>query len=392
MKVQSLMLCLLLLVCPHLVAANAQDLIIGTTLQIHSKVLDEERSYAVSLPASYPWARSQRYPVLYVLDGREQFAHTVASARFLSAQGEIPELIVVGIDSTERVRDFTQTDWPEAWIGGGGADNFARFLGEELLPKIAGDYRTDGYRIVSGHSAGGQFALHAVAAHPDLFRAYIALAPSVNWDHGLPQRELQQALGAAKSLPVFVYFAYANDYEQALADDLALKATLAGHVPAGFRASSRHFPLESHSSIALLGQIDALRSLYAGYGMSNDALQDADLASVDMHYGDLSKSLGWPVAVPESTINSLAYSLLGNQKVTEAIALFQRNTAEHPESANAWDSLAEGYAQALQWPQAIEAVDKAVALATRNALPNRSAFERNAKKLHAASQHDKGQK
>lgn len=392
MRIRVLIFCLLLLVCRHVAAGNGQDVVIGKTQSLHSAVLDEERSYTVALPVSYQWASTQRYPVLYVLDGQDQFVHTAASVQFLAARGEIPELIVVGIDSTVRVRDFTQTDWPEAWIGGGGADNFARFLGEELLPKIAGDYRTDGYRIVSGHSAGGQFALHAVAAHPDLFRAYIALAPSLNWDHGLPQREMQQALDAAKSLPVFVYFAYANDYEQALADDLALKATLAGRVPAGFRASSRHFPLESHTGIALLGQIDALRSLYAGYGMSNDALQDADLASIEQHYRDLSKSLGWPVAVPESIINSLAYSLLGNQKVTDAIALFQRNTAEHPESANAWDSLADGYAQALQWPQAIEAVDKAVALATRNALPNRSAFEHHAKKLHAASQDGKEHK
>lgn len=311
MKGRLLMLCLLLLVCPHLVAGDRQAVVIGMTQQLHSAVLDEERSYAVSLPASYPLARTQRYPVLYVLDGEEQFVPTAASARFLAAQGEIPELIVVGIDSTVRVRDFTQSDWAEAWVGGGGADTFARFLGEELLPTIARDYRTDGYRILSGHSAGGQFALHALAAHSGLFRAYIALAPSLDWDHGLPQRELQQALDATKSLPAFVYFAYGDDYEDALAADKALEATLAGSAPIGFRARSRHFPDESHGSIALLAQIDALRSLYAGYKLSNDALQNADLAVVEQHYRDVSKSLDWPIAVPESAINNLGYTMLG---------------------------------------------------------------------------------
>lgn len=69
----------------------------------------------------------------------------------------------------------------------------------------------------------------------------------------------------------------------------------------------------------------------------------------------------------------------------EAIALFLRNTVAHPESANAWDSLADGYAQAHQLPQAVAAVDKAVTLAISDDLPNRNDFERHAEKLHAAS-------
>ena len=68
------------------------------------------------------------YPVLYVLDGESNFIHTVGSLSFLSSQGEIPELIVVAITSTVRIRDFTQTDWSSHWIGGGGAKNFKSFL------------------------------------------------------------------------------------------------------------------------------------------------------------------------------------------------------------------------------------------------------------------------
>jgi uncharacterized protein len=80
------------------------------------------------------------------------------------------------IASTVRVRDFTQTDWPQAWIGGGGAGNFKRFLSSELIPEIEQRYRADGYGILSGHSAGGQFALYCLTAEPALFHAYIALS------------------------------------------------------------------------------------------------------------------------------------------------------------------------------------------------------------------------
>ena len=45
---------------------------------------------------------------------------------FLAEQGELPDMILVSVHSTVRVRDFTQTDWPQAWIGGGGAATFMR--------------------------------------------------------------------------------------------------------------------------------------------------------------------------------------------------------------------------------------------------------------------------
>src|SRR4051812_147610 len=82
-------------------------IVIGQTHGIHSAVLNEERSYRVYLPDSYAWAKNRRYPVLYVLDGESEFLHTAVSAGFLAAHGEIPELVVVGVDSTVRVRDYS---------------------------------------------------------------------------------------------------------------------------------------------------------------------------------------------------------------------------------------------------------------------------------------------
>jgi hypothetical protein len=46
----------------------------------------------------------------------------------------------------------------------------------------------------------------------------------------------------------------------------------------------------------------------------------------------------------EGEINQAGYGLLGQNKLDEAIALFQRNLKEHPDSWNAYDSLAEAYA------------------------------------------------
>ena len=48
----------------------------------------------------------------------------------------------------------------------------------------------------------------------------------------------------------------------------------------------------------------------------------------------------------ESELNTLGYQLLyGDKRVNDAIAIFKLNTAEHPASSNAFDSLGEAYQQ-----------------------------------------------
>ncbi|MDX1701443.1 MAG: alpha/beta hydrolase-fold protein, partial [Melioribacteraceae bacterium] len=156
-----------------------EQVLIGQKQVIHSDILNESRSYQIHLPSSYQWALDRSYPVLFVLDGESNFLHTVGSTRFLSSKGEIPELIIVAITSKIRIRDYTQTDWSTHWSGGGGAFNFKSFLSKELIPKIENNYRTNGFRILSGHSAAGQFVLYNLTSDPNLFNAYFAISPNL---------------------------------------------------------------------------------------------------------------------------------------------------------------------------------------------------------------------
>jgi predicted alpha/beta superfamily hydrolase len=369
---------LVLLACALPAAAKGPDV-----LDIASAVLGETRRVEVTLPASYAWATERRYPVLYLLDGQTHGGHAVASSDFLAAQGQLPELIVVSVHSTVRVRDFTQTDWREAWIGGGGAANFSRFLMSELVPRIERDYRTlrtPPFRILAGHSASGQYVLHQLATQPAGFQAYLALAPSLDWDGELPIRELESALPRADRPARFVYFAYGDDREQALAADLRLARALAAAAPGTLRAQVRSFPEETHSALPLLGLIDGLRALYAGYAPPED-LAARGLAAVDAHYAALSTQLGTPVAAPEAALTEVGYQLLGSERVTEAIAVFERAARENPSSANAWDSLAEALDRSARLDDALRASRRAVELATRFDLPERASYERNLSKL-----------
>ena len=359
--------------------SNAQ-IAMGKKQTIYSKILNEDRTYQIYLPQSYEWATDRSYPVLFVLDGESNFIHTVGSSSFLSAQGEIPELITVAITSTVRIRDFTQTDWSSHWIGGGGAKNFKSFLSKELIPNIEKEYRTNSYRILSGHSASGQFVLYTLTSEPTLFNAYFAVSPSLDWDNNLPQRSLEESFVKSDSLRSFLYVARSDDAGQALADYMKLVETLELKSPKGFRWVSKAFPDETHSSIPLLATIDAVRQLFDGYRLHNDLLVNG-FKFAEKHFHEVSEKVGYTIKVPEEIINNFAYEELNKGNIQMAIDFFKRNIEQNPNSANAHDGLADGYEKAGMWKEAIESSNKAVELANKYNDPNLSYFMEHAKKI-----------
>jgi hypothetical protein len=98
------------------------------------------------------------------------------------------------------------------------------------------------------------------------------------------------------------------------------------------------------------------------------------------YFENVSKTVEWPLPIPESVINDLGYAALAEQKTQDAIALFKRNVEANPNSANAHDSLVEGYAKAGMWKAAAGERAKAARLAIEFDHPNRANFIERAKK------------
>jgi CubicO group peptidase (beta-lactamase class C family) len=82
--------------------------------------------------------------------------------------------------------------------------------------------------------------------------------------------------------------------------------------------------------------------------------------------------------IPEETINSAGYRLLGQKKTSQAIELFQLNVRLHPDSWNVYDSLAEAQMNNGEKELAIKNYEKSLALNPNN--PNGEAM---LKKLRA---------
>ncbi len=68
----------------------------------------------------------------------------------------------------------------------------------------------------------------------------------------------------------------------------------------------------------------------------------------------------------EDTLNNTGYILLRNSRINEALKVFVLNAKENPQSANAFDSLGEGYLSIKNYPLAIESYKKSLELNPEN--------------------------
>ena len=72
-----------LLLTFYVVAAGASESInIAKTYNIESKILKETRGYSVYLPEDYEQTKAGRFPVLYLLDGKDNLRHTSGTVDF----------------------------------------------------------------------------------------------------------------------------------------------------------------------------------------------------------------------------------------------------------------------------------------------------------------------
>jgi predicted alpha/beta superfamily hydrolase len=367
--------------CVAVMGSSAQEVAppIPQRLDIHSNVLKEDRVIWVRTPPGYQQSKSV-YPVLYQTDAPGHVNETGSTIDFLVEHGRMPALIVVGIANTDRNRDLTPSHAdmknPDGTVNtfptSGGADHFLDFIQTELIPEIEKRYRTAPYRIFAGHSFGGLFAIHALISRPDLFNAYIAVSPSLQWDDGHTLHQAQQFFANHGEVKKTLFFSLANEgstdnpmgqnFEQ-------LQKTLAAGAPKGLVWQSARYPDEDHGSTVLRAHYDGLRTVFSGWLVARDektGLQGGGLAGLEEHYRKLSERYGYSVTAPENMMNGLGYQLMGRKNLEEAIAVFKKNVELYPESANTYDSLGEGLEAAGKFDMAKQNFQKAIELGKKN--------------------------
>lgn len=179
---------------------------------IQSKVAGHPYDVYVHLPAGYATA-TQKYPVLYVVDGDNDFAPTLEYLGLLMAEYHIPEPIFVAIGDggaigspgNKRNRDFTPTA-TAAMPESGGAPAFLGFIEQELFPLIETTYRADpAQRTYYGYSMGGLFGTYVLFQKPTLFRNILLGSPALGYDNSQIFSIEQAYYTAHRELPVHVF-------------------------------------------------------------------------------------------------------------------------------------------------------------------------------------------
>ena len=141
------------------------------------------------------------FPVYYVLDGLSYFGFVKDAVRLQQLNkmktGTIPAIVVGICHRKEEMRERRFIDYtapteelriparakgkiPEVY---GGAEQFYRFIEQELIPVIEAEYPVNPtQRTLFGHSLGGYFALWTLFTQGEKFKHIIAISPSIWWN------------------------------------------------------------------------------------------------------------------------------------------------------------------------------------------------------------------
>lgn len=366
-------------------SSHAANIVIGEKHHLASEVLGESREYWVALPASYQAGGYTRYPVLYLLDANlNSFFHVITGmVKQMSADAspQIPEMIVVGIVSEHRIRDSSPTHSLVQYGGkrsdelqvSGGADEFLAFLRTELIPKIESSYSTLNYRIIAGYSFTGLTVVHALYTAPRTFNAYIAIDPSMWWD-GQVMLKRRSVLTDGKQFHrrrLFVSTSHrvpsvypSENYVLQFIEQMRsqpVKGVSFGSAVYGHD--------ENHHTMPVVSFYDGLRFIFEDY-MVDAGIQFRPASELRDHFESVSGKLGATFYPREDVVNFYGHDRLYNDQfgadVDRAIEFFRLNTDYYPQSANAWDSLGEGYRVRGDAAAAIAAYQKSLALDPEN--------------------------
>lgn len=328
--------------------------------QIFSKVLNEPREFSVVLPESYDEKLGVTYPVLYVLDGVQQLPHTVGTAKTLYTYGEMPDLLIIAINSTNRTRDMTPNKLPGV-ENSGKADSFLTFLSSELMPYINRQYRTNNYNMLAGHSFGGLLVTYSVIVDPGAFQARFAFSPSLRFLGPKLFDQLQTVVSKNIKSKLYFYMNVGAEQDRVLEAFRTVRKIL-GQASPNLSWNGVELPHETHFTTPVIGQFQGFRELFNSWKLSLSVSSNG-VAAIEQFYQSLSNRVGYTIDPEESQVNNAAYEVLqvtGDSDLAKEI--FELNLKNYPKSPNSYTGLAGISRMEGDINSAIGLLEKAISL------------------------------
>ncbi len=367
---------------------------VGVMDSVYSEILNESRSIYIQLPSSYNPEKNQKYPVVFILDG-EMFLPTVCDVQNYYSGGFTPEMVLVGISNDKnRIRDLT-TSTITTNFGmplneeNGKAESFSKFMEKELIPYIENKYPVTNFRTLIGHSYGGLFAIYTLLKHPDLFTNYLAIDPSLDWDNQKLLKEAQGILAAQKYENKSLFMSLSgqlnrqnsgvtihNVMQDTTKITLFARSTVTfsemvrQNIKNGLSFDWKFYHRDLHGTIPFPSIMDGLISLFDWYQWANtDKINSTEttieelVSIIKYREKKLNDHFGYAEPpYPEEILNMSGYMNMDIGQPEKAKMYFELAIGYYPESANAFDSMADYFEAQGDFSNALENVNKAFAL------------------------------
>jgi len=321
----------MLVICSLQVSAqdDGDDIVIGKYRKLHSEVTNEDRTLLVWLPRSYNQS-TLSYPVIYLLYGQntsECLLPTITACDMLSASGAVPEMIIIGVASAERYRDYSS-------ISDGYIENTVKFFRDELFPFVKNNYRTLDYRIVIGPQAGAVFSFYSLINHPDLFHACIMENPFVGQNREILYDMANKFFSKNITFNRFLFIKEEKNsnplYVKTASEFAEMMKT---RTPDDFRFS---FTLEEPSGyfVPPVPAKEGLLTLFEPYAFP-DNLKVENVKDITAFYINVSKKYVVDLPIPEHVLTIECDKLLSAGKYSALSDLLEYMLSIYPESLNA---------------------------------------------------------
>lgn len=315
---------------PRLVEHNEPAVSMGKISSLQSKVLSKTIPLSIHLPANYDNSR-KTYPVLYMLgsDYRARFAMLASTLDYMG-EGQIPEIILIGIDLPEgnRILLPTRADQDTSI-----PDGYIEFFETELMPHVDTKYRTASYNMLYGGSNSGFFTVYTLLKNPILFNAYLASSPSLMVIPEVLQQKIES--GPLKTLTEnrLLHIIYSDD--EGLTNHVSeFSRVLADHKPASFTYEVDE--LENQGHVPAMDFIQFLLTLYPDFNPFNPGEKLESLDKVTQHFDRLSKRYGYEIKTPIAVLFNHGFHTILSKDLTAAEEIFQYSIDAYPEGKESY--------------------------------------------------------
>jgi len=293
---------------------------------IQSVFLEEGKPIYIYLPPDF-YHSNDHYPLQIVLGSHSRTQMYYSISNYLSSPyhmialnqlHSIPESIIIG-------------------VGNPNADNlieYEQFITEEVIPFIEQKIRNCHYKVIIGHSRGGELVLRSLFNEKSPFHAFYCSAPvnSAYFMEELSNKRKSTFLkGSKKRL-----FIAASEQDYFYKGNRKLIEAFNEIKSPSFLFESIIKANDNHHTIFPVTQTDALFFCFKDWKFVIPANDSTSMTEAfQKHYIDLSEKTGIELYPPEFDFYVLAYVLNERNQIDEKIKLLETCKRIYPKAINA---------------------------------------------------------